>query len=454
MSRPNVNFPFRFPRDFLFGVSTSSYQIEGAVHEGGRGKSIWDTFCDVPGKILDGSTGEIACDHYHRWAGDLDLIKETGASAYRFSIAWPRILPEGTGAVAQAGLDFYDCLIDGMLQRGIHPYATLYHWDLPQALQEKGGWMNRSIIEAFVHYVDTVTRRLGDRVKAYITLNEPWCSSMLSHYIGMHAPGLQDRKKALQAAHHLLLAHGSALSVLRANAPAANVGIALNVCPGYPANPESFEDIAAAERWNGFYNNWFSDPLFKGRYPEVMWNYYGADVPQVRAGDFDTISRPLDFLGINYYTREVIQNAPESPLLGLTVLRNAQERTHMDWEVFPQGFTDILLQLHRQYNLPPVYITENGAAYPDILSRNEIKDVERIRYIERHLQALNEAMLQGVDVKGYFLWSLMDNFEWAEGYTKRFGIYYVDYPTQRRIPKQSAAWYAELIARCKNGELA
>jgi beta-glucosidase len=258
----------------------------------------------------------------------------------------------------------------------------------------------------------------------------------------------------LQAGHHLLLAHGSALPVLRANAPKAAVGIALNVCPGYPANSHSADDIAAAERWNGFYNHWFADPIFKGSYPETMWNYYGADTPQIQAGDLDTIRRPLDFLGINYYTREVIQNTPESPFLGLTVLRNAQERTHMDWEVFPQGFTDILLRFHREYDLPPIYITENGAAYPDTLSGNEIKDLKRINFIELHLQALNEAMARGVDVKGYFLWSLMDNFEWAEGYTKRFGIYYVDYPTQRRIPKLSAAWYAEIIVRCKSGELA
>lgn len=420
------------------------------MREGGRGKSIWDIFCETPGKILDGSSGEIACDHYHRWPEDLDLIKELGAQAYRFSIAWPRILPQGTGHVAASGLDFYDRLVDGMLERGIAPYATLYHWDLPQALQERGGWMNRSIVDAFVNYVDIVARRLGDRVRAYITLNEPWCSSMLSHYIGLHAPGHQDRKQALQAAHHLLLAHGRALPALRANAPQAALGIALNVCPGYPANPDSTADIAAAKRWNGFYNRWFAQPIFKGSYPADMWKYYGADVPQMQAGDLEQISQPLDFLGINYYTREVIQDAPESDFLGLTAIRNAPERTAMDWEVFPQGFIDILLEFHREYEPPPIYITENGAAYPDILSGNAIKDTQRISYIERHLEALGRAMAQGLDVKGYFVWSLIDNFEWAEGYTKRFGIYYVDYATQRRIPKLSAKWYAELIARCQN----
>lgn len=419
------------------------------MREDGRGKSIWDVFCETPGNILDGCSGEIACDHYHLWPGDLDLAKGLGVQAYRFSIAWPRILPQGTGQVAHTGLDFYDRLVDGMLERDLQPYATLYHWDLPQALQEKGGWVNRGIVDAFVEYVDIVTRRLGDRVPAYITLNEPWCSSLLSHYIGMHAPGYRDRKLALQTAHHLLLAHGSALPVIRTNAPRAAAGIALNVCPGYPANPDSAEDVAAAERWNGYYNRWFGEPIFKGSYPEYMWNYYGADAPQVQAGDLDTIKRPLDFLGINYYTREVVQHAPESSFLGLNPVKNFKEPTDMGWEVFPQGFTDILQEFHRAYTLPPVYITENGAAYTDNLSGDEIRDTKRIRYIEQHLQALHQAMAAGVDLRGYFVWSLMDNFEWAEGYTKRFGLYYVDYASQRRIPKQSAAWFAELIARCR-----
>jgi beta-glucosidase len=447
------NLSLRLPHDFIFGVGTSSYQIEGGVREGGRGKSIWDVFCETPGRILDGSNGEIACDHYHRWPADLDLIKSLGVHAYRFSIAWPRILPEGTGAVAGAGLDFYDRLIDGMLERGIQPFVTLYHWDLPQALQEKGGWANRGIVDAFVNYVDIVTRRLGDRVMAYLTLNEPWASSMLGHYIGVHAPGNRDRKQALQAAHHLLLAHGHSLPVLRANAPQAAIGIALNVCPAYPADPDSADDVAAAERWNGFFNRWFSEPVLKGSYPEYMWHYYGPDAPLMQAGDLEVIKRPLDFLGINYYTREIVQNAPHSDFLGLATLNNAPERTDMGWEVFPRGFTDILLEFHRAYTLPPVYITENGAAYRDILSGDEVKDFERINYIERHLQGLQEAMAQGVDVKGYFAWSFIDNFEWAEGYTKRFGLYYVDYSTQLRIPKLSAAWYAELVSRFRKGEL-
>ncbi len=435
-----------FPPGFRWGVATASYQIEGAVAEDGRKPSIWDTFAATPGKVKNGESGAVACDHYHRWEGDLDLMQRLGVQAYRFSVAWPRVIPEGTGAVNERGLDFYDRLVDGLLARGIEPFATLYHWDLPQPLQDAGGWPWRGIVEPFVAYADAVTRRLGDRVRAYATLNEPWCSAIMGYDFGEHAPGLHDRALALQASHHLLLAHGEALPVMRANAPAAQHGIVLNLNPGYPAS-DSAADAEAARRFDGFFNRWFLDPVLLGRYPEDLWTGYGDAAPDVHDGDLEAISRPLDFLGVNYYNRTILAADPGE--LGVRPADGPAdaEYTEMGWEVFPQGLTELLLRIHRDYPLPPVYITENGAAYRDEVVDGVVDDPQRVRYLDGHLRALHAAIAQGVDVRGYFAWSLLDNFEWAHGYGKRFGLVHVDYATQARIPKTSATWYADAIAR-------
>ncbi|MDZ7706205.1 MAG: GH1 family beta-glucosidase [Trueperaceae bacterium] len=437
-----------FPPNFIWGTATAAYQIEGAAREDGRGPSIWDVFSSTPGKTLNGDTGEVACDHYHRWEQDFDLMNDIGVDAYRFSVAWPRIIPQGTGEVNEQGLDFYDRLVDGMLERGIKPFCTLYHWDLPQPLQDQMGWANRAVVDAFVRYADVVTKRLGDRVSAYATLNEPWCSAELGYIKGEHAPGLQDRQLGLRAAHHLLLAHGSALPVMRANAPEAQHGIVLNFNPSYPASDDP-EDVAAARRLDGMFNRWYLDPVLKGRYPDDIWQGYGSDVPDVHDGDLEVMSGPIDFLGVNYYSRAVLAHDPDGDWPNLRGVSFDAERTDMGWEVYPEGLSDLLRRLEHDYDLPPVYITENGAAYPDKVDDGEVRDEDRISYIRRHLEAVSDAMAHGVDVRGYFAWSLMDNFEWAFGYSKRFGLVYVDYETLQRIPKHSAHWYRDYIEQQK-----
>lgn len=434
-----------FPADFRWGVATSSYQIEGATRADERGPSIWDTFCLTPRKVIGGDTGDVACDHYHLWRQDLDLMAELGIRAYRFSVAWPRVFPEGVGWRNEKGLDFYDRLVDGLIERGIEPHVTLYHWDLPQRLQDVGGWLSRDIVDAFASYADAVTARLGDRVASYATLNEPWCSAFLGYDNGEHAPGMTDRAKGLQAAHHLLLAHGAALEPMRANAPKAQHGIVLNLNPAYPASDTS-EDRAAARRFDGFFNRWYLDPILRGEYPQDAWEGYGDAVPDVRDGDLAVMSRPIDFLGVNYYSRMVANDAPGAPWPAAGGASFEAERTDMGWEVYPEGLTDLLIRLKRDYDPPPIYVTENGAAYPDELDGGRVRDSERIRYFERHLAAIHAAMCEGVDVRGYFAWSFLDNFEWAFGYSKRFGLVYVDYETQTRIPKDSARWYAAFIA--------
>lgn len=432
-----------FPPDFLWGVATAAFQIEGATREDGRGPSIWDTFCATPGRVENGDTGEVACDHYHRWESDLDLIASLGVQSYRFSVAWPRIFPEGTGRVNEKGLDFYDRLVDGMLARGLRPNATLYHWDLPQALQDRGGWGARDTAYAFADYAEVVTRRLGDRLAFCATFNEPWCIAILSHAIGEHAPGLRNPKLALQVAHNLYVAHGLALPRLRANAPGAEHGIVLNFTPSYPAS-EAPEDEAAAARFDGFFNRWFLDPLLKGSYPQDLWEGYGDAVPVMQEGDLELFKQPLDFLGVNYYSRAVVAHA-EGDWPNFKSVPAGEAHTDMGWEVFPQGLTDLLVRLKRDYPLPPLYITENGAAYPDQLQGGRVVDSERTRYYALHLTALQEALRQGVDVRGYYAWSLMDNFEWAKGYSKRFGLVYVDYATQERTLKESGRWYQGVI---------
>lgn len=436
-----------FPTGFLWGSATASFQIEGATKADGRSESIWDRLCATPGKVLNGDTGDPACEHYYRWRDDIAMMKRLGLQAYRFSIAWPRIVPQGVGPVNQAGLDFYDRLVDGLLEAGIIPFATLYHWDMPQVLEDAGGWPNRDTAYAFANYADVVARRLGDRVKHWITLNEPWCSSFLSYWIGEHAPGIKNGP-AIAASHHLLLAHGLAVPAIRAAAPDAQVGITLNFSPADPAS-DSDADRAAAWRHDGFFNRWFLDPLYRGSYPADMIELYGrmGDGPPIQNGDMAAIAAPLDFLGVNYYNRAVIKDDPAAGGLGYSSIRPEGEYTHMDWEVHPDSLRQLLERLHRDYAPGPLYITENGAAYPDEVSPDgAVHDPARTRYIASHLAACHAAIGAGVPLKGYFVWSLMDNFEWAWGYSRRFGVVYVDYATQQRIPKDSALFFRDVAA--------
>ena len=436
----------------MWGVATSAHQIEGAYDDDGRGPSIWDRLEAVPGSIADGSDASVACDHYHRWREDIDLMTRLGVNAYRFSIAWPRILPAGRGTVNAAGLDFYDKLVDALVDEGIRPFITLYHWDLPQKLQDNGGWLSRDTVDAFVEYADVVTARLGDRVKHWMTHNEPWCIAHLGHDSGEHAPGIKDPAGALRAAHHVLLSHGRACPVIRKNVPDARVGIVLNLTPSSPAsnNPED----ADASRWfDGFFNRWYLDPLFHGGYPEdvvedriAAGHLESRQLPFVRPGDMETISAPMDFLGVNYYSRVVMRAGEDAWPEAVQVVPD-DGLTDMGWEVYPQGLTELVERVRREYGPQRIYITENGAAYSDGPDESgRVADTRRIDFMRGHLRACQRAIENGVPLAGYFAWSLMDNFEWAHGYERRFGLYSVDYKTQKRIPKDSAFWYHDVIA--------
>lgn len=433
-----------FPKDFVWGTATASYQIEGAWNKDGKGESIWDRFSHTPGKVLNGDTGDVACDHYHRWRDDIQLMKDLGIKAYRFSIAWPRILPSGFGKVNEAGLEFYSQLVDGLLEVGIEPYATLYHWDLPQALQDKGGWADRVVVDAFVEYADITTRALGDRVKNWITLNEPWVSAFVGYRDGHHAPGHKDLNEAVAASHHLLLSHGRSMPVIRKNVKNANVGITLNLTPQMPAS-QSLADRKAANYIDGYINRFFLDPLTGRGYPEDMVKAFDNPMSFVQNGDMEEIAVPVDFLGINYYTRNLVR-ADEKDNQPQTVFREGA-MTEMEWEVYPRGLYNLLGRVHFAYGFPAIYITENGAAFPDDKPVNgELHDPDRVSYIKEHLKVVNEAINIGVPVKGYFVWSLLDNFEWSFGYSKRFGIVHVDLETQKRTAKSSAKWYSRAIA--------
>lgn len=430
--------------NFLWGVATSSFQIEGAANEDGRGPSIWDTFCRVPGKVANGDTGDIACDHYHRYKEDLDLMQWMGVDAYRFSVAWSRVLPNGVGAVNKAGLDFYDRLIDGALERGIQPWLTMYHWDLPQALQDRGGWNNREIVNWFEEYAHLLTTQFGDRVKNWMTLNEPLCSAWIGHLYGDMAPGITDLQTALNASHHLLMSHGIASQVTRSNVKDSKVGIVINVTPAVPAT-DSDDDRRASILADGFDNRWFLNPVFGQPYPADVIEALGKS-PQIEAGDMSLINQPMDFLGVNFYFRQTIAaNLQGSPLPIKNVRRENVKRTAMDWEVHAPAFEEILTRIHRDYNPREIYITENGSAWNDELASGEIDDEERISYLKSHLDAMFAAKKQGAPIQGYFAWSFMDNFEWAYGYDKRFGLVYVDYKTLKRTPKKSAHYYRELL---------
>jgi len=453
-----------FPEGFWWGSATASYQIEGAVAEGGRGTSIWDTFSHTPGKTLNGDTGDVADDHFHRWEADLDLMAELGLGAYRFSVAWPRIQPTGTGAVEPRGLDFYDRLVDGLLARGITPVATLYHWDLPQPLEDAGGWPARETALAFEGYADAVAGRLGDRVAVWTTLNEPWCSAFLGYGSGVHAPGRTSDADALAAAHHLNLAHGLAGRVIRERVPAAQLSVTLNVHQLRPAS-DSAADADAVRQIDAVGNRVFLDPMLKGFYPDdlIADTASVTDWAFVRDGDTATINCGVDVLGVNYYTTNTVQAGvpgtvavrddghqasdasswPGADHIGFPAMPG--KRTAMGWLVQPDGLTDLLLRLQRDYGVP-MMITENGSAWADVVTPDGgVHDPDRIDYLERHLGAVMDAVERGADVRGYFAWSLLDNFEWAWGYDRRFGLVYVDYATQARILKDSARRYAAIV---------
>lgn len=431
-------------RDFLLGAATAAYQIEGATREDGRLPSIWDTFSATPGKVLAGDTGEVACDHYHRWEADLELLAKLRFEAYRFSIAWPRVMDEA-GRPNARGIAFYRRLLEHLKEQGIRTFATLYHWDLPQHLEDRGGWLNRDTAYRFADYADLMSRELKGLVDSWMTLNEPWCSAYLGYGNGHHAPGLANGRYATQAMHHLLLGHGLAVPVLRANDPASAKGIVANVGRGTP-DSQSEADVRAARRFEIQHNAWILDPLLKGAYPQELFELWPGTEPLVLDGDMETIAAPLDFLGINYYFRTNVKSDGahgfvEAPPEGV-------ERTQMGWEVHPDGLRDLLTGFARGYeNLPPIYITENGMASDDRVADGHVNDTQRIAFLKRHLAAVNEAMEAGVDVRGYFVWSLLDNFEWAFGYERRFGVVHVDYDTQVRTPKRSAELIARFIAQ-------
>jgi beta-glucosidase len=445
-----------FPDGFVWGAATAAYQIEGAANEDGRGPSIWDTFSRTPGKVFAGHTGDVACDHYHRYADDVALMAGLGLASYRFSISWPRIQPDGTGPVNTRGLDFYDRLTDELIGQGIDPVVTLYHWDLPQALEARGGWTVRETAEAFAEYAQIVYGRLGDRVKTWTTLNEPWCSAYLGYASGRHAPGITDPASAFKAVHHLLLGHGLAATALRA-AGAQTVSITLNPAAVLPLDPANSADLDAARIVDGLHNRIFLDPMLKGEYPADMLAHMErfTDLDFIRDGDTALIKAPIDVLGVNFYQPTYVSARPgepgsaESPgTEGIAFRKPVGPVTDMNWQIEPAGLTRLLERLHTDYGVP-LMITENGAAYPDGPSgeTGAVHDTNRIEYLDGHLRACHDAISHGVDLRGYFVWSLLDNFEWSEGYAKRFGIVHVDYATQSRLPKDSARWYADVIRR-------
>jgi beta-glucosidase len=452
MSTPSVTarpLAERFPSGFTWGAATSAYQIEGAVHADGRGPSIWDTYSHTPGRIEDGTNGDVACDHYHRLTDDLDLMRSLGLGAYRFSVAWPRIQPTGSGPANARGLDFYDRLVDGLLERGIEPWLTLFHWDLPQPLEDAGGWPEREVVARFADYTAILADRYGDRVKNWLTLNEPWCIAMLGYGIGRHAPGRQDWPAALRAAHHTHLAHRAAVGVIRAAVPRARIGIPLNLHHVESAS-ETDADRAAASLHDGTANRWFLDPVFGRGYPRDVVAAYEPILEGIDLAELDGAAPPIDILGVNYYTRHVVR----APLDGEVI--HGPERavgvggglpvTEMGWEIHADGLRLLLERLHREYAPPSMAITENGAAFVDAVTADgSVNDEERVAYYRDHITATAEAIEAGVPVEAYFAWSLMDNYEWGFGYTKRFGIVHVDYETQRRTPKASGRWYRDLI---------
>ncbi|GAA0286441.1 beta-glucosidase [Gracilibacillus halotolerans] len=437
----------QFPKDMKWGVATASYQIEGATKEGGRGLSIWDTFSKTPGKVVNGDNGDVACDSYHRYEEDVELMKELGVDTYRFSVAWPRIFPNGVGKVNQEGLDYYHRLVDALIENDIEPMCTLYHWDLPQALQDKGGWANRETIDAFVSYSELMYKEFSGKIKKWITLNEPWCISFLSNYVGIHAPGNQDLQLATQISHHLLVAHGKSVLKFRELGIDGEIGFAPNTTWLEPYSTRQ-EDIDACNREIGWYIEWFMDPVYKGTYPEFMVEWFkkkGVEL-EIQDGDMETIQQPIDFLGINYYTGHIARYKENEGLLDWELVEMNYDRTDIGWPIYPDGFYNVLTRIKDNYGDVPIYITENGSCYNDEPENGVVQDDGRISYFEQHLTALHRAMESGVNIKGYIIWSLLDNFEWAEGYTMRFGIVHVNYRTLKRTPKESYYWLKQTIS--------
>ena len=437
----------RFPDGFLWGTATSAYQVEGSPLADGAGASIWQRFCATPGRVSNGDTGEVACDHYRRFREDVAMMRELGLNAYRFSIAWGRVLPLGRGATNEAGLDFYERLVDELLKAGIEPLVTLYHWDLPAALEEQGGWLNPDIAQWFADYAATVYRRLDGRVKKWVTINEPWVVSDGGYVRGVLAPGRNTRHEAPIVTHHLLRAHGSAVQAYRALGR-HDIGLVVNLEPKHPASP-SAADVAACGFADAYMNRQYLDPVLLGHYPDELRAMFGEHWPDWPTADFELIRQPLDFIGVNYYTRSVARaNEAIWPVPAVAVPQPESIYTETNWEVFPQGLTDTLLWIRQRYGNVPLYITENGAAFADPASvaTAELDDPLRVEYLRAHIGAMRAAIAQGADVRGYCVWSLLDNFEWALGYSKRFGIVHVDYATQRRTLKASAQYYRRVIA--------
>lgn len=439
-----------FPKDFLWGTATASYQVEGASLEDGKGESIWDRFSHISGNVLNDDTGDIACDQYHKYKDDIKLMKALGLKGYRFSIAWPRIYKEGWGRVNPKGVDFYNYFVDELLKNGIEPVITLYHWDLPQALQDRGGWENRDTIEYYSEYAAFMFNALGDRVKKWITHNEPWVASFLGNAEGVHAPGFKNLKLAVQISHNLILSHAKAIQVYRQLNMDGIIGIALNLSPVYPAS-NSRENIEAAFLADGYYNRWFLDPVLKGNYPVDILKIYenNLNAPIIQNGDMKLIaSYSADFLGINYYSRAVVQKSNKNEMLKFEVIRPMGSKyTEMNWEIYPEGLYDLLTRISKEYESPHIYITENGAAFKDKKIINGIiQDDDRLEYFKLHFAQAYRAIEDGVKLDGYLIWSLMDNFEWALGYTKRFGIINVDFKTLERKFKKSALWYKDVIS--------
>jgi beta-glucosidase len=432
--------PLSFPAGFRFGAATSAAQIEGAAREDGKGASIWDAFCATPGAIADASNIDVACDHVHRFQEDVDRMKWLGLDAYRFSISWPRVQPQGRGGWNAAGFGFYDRLVDALLEAGLEPHVTLHHWDLPQALQRDfGGFQSRDVCALFADYAAEVARRLGDRVASLTTFNEPWCIATKGYQTGEFAPGTKRRAAAMQVSHHLLLAHGLALQAMR-TLTRTRLGIVLNHTPAFAAE-RTPADLHAARIADGLDVRWYMDPLFRGAYPADVLEHLGRDAPKAEAGDMTLIRQPLDFLGVNFYTRTWVSTTePPKPAPG------AMGFSDMGWEIFPQALTEHLVRLNRDYMPPPIWITENGMAAADTLEDGRVDDAGRAAYLREHLAAVSRAIELGVDVRGYFYWSLLDNFEWEWGYLKRFGLFHMDYATQQRTPKESAHWYRRFIA--------
>ncbi|KGP92284.1 beta-glucosidase [Pontibacillus chungwhensis BH030062] len=437
----------RFKEDFIFGTATSSYQIEGAASVGGRTPSIWDTFSMTPGKVHNGDTGEVACDHYHRFEEDIEIIKSLGVDSYRFSIAWPRIFPH-EGQYNPEGMAFYKRLATRLKEEGIRPFVTLYHWDLPQWAYEKGGFTNRESINWFLEYAEKCFEELDDVVDMWITHNEPWCVAMLGYYEGVHAPGHQNLQESLQVAHHLLLSHGKAVELYKETLQMQKpIGITLNMSPVYPASVET-QDYTAAQAYDGYLNRWFIDPVFKGSYPEDMKTLYGnngCEFEFIKEGDLKSISIPCDFFGINFYNRALIEASSENPLT-FQPAPSDYEKTGMGWDISPNEFKELIYRVREEYTTLPIFITENGAAFDDVLEPDgSVHDEGRKGYVEQHLTAVADLNEEGMNIKGYYLWSLLDNFEWAFGYDKRFGITYVDFETQNRYVKDSAKRYTDIV---------